>query len=139
MKLKITVHGVAYEVEVEVLDEGEGFTPIYNFGSIPSYVPPVEGESAASAPAMAGTRQPPESRKSMREGGGSSLYSPVAGTVLDIMCRAGDKVEKGQAILVIEAMKMHTSIASDVDGTVKKVSVSLDDAVREGQLLVEFE
>ncbi len=59
--------------------------------------------------------------------------------MLQVKCKAGDQVEKGQALLVIEAMKMETTIAAPVSGRVKSVAVAAGDAVRESQTLVEFE
>ena len=136
MKLKITVHGVAYEVEVEVLDPGEGFAP-------QSALPQVRhsGGSAAhaesSAPASA-----PRSATPKPGGGGASaraVASPIAGTVVEIKTRPGETVSEGQVLLVVEAMKMNTSIAAPAEGKVKEIRVSAGDAVREGQVLVEFE
>jgi len=67
------------------------------------------------------------------------VTSPLAGTVLEVKCKPGDQVAQGQALLVIEAMKMETTIAAPVAGKVKAVSVAAGDAVRESQTLVEFE
>lgn len=136
MKLKITVHGVAYEVEVEVLDIGEGFPT-----NIPSPLPQVQTVSpaspAAAAPAPA---KPARSRGSAAKGSaGGAVTSPIAGTVMEIKCKAGDTVSEGQVLLVVEAMKMNTSIAAPTAGKVKKVAVAVGDTVREGQALVEFE
>ena len=45
----------------------------------------------------------------------------------------------GQEILILEAMKMQTSINSPVDGTIKSINISAGDIVRESQVLVEFQ
>ena len=131
MKLKITVHGVAYEVEVEVLDAGEGFAP-------PSALPPVAPRAAAPAPAPATA---PAASAPKPSGGGSrgSVNSPIAGTVVEIRCGVGDTVEKDQVLLVVDAMKMHTSIASPLSGKVASIKVAVGDAVRENQALVEID
>ena len=132
MKLKITVHGIAYEVEVEVLDPGEGFPP----GLLPvprgaAPAPPGNDGLAPGAGPIAETPGP-------RAGGGGSVACPIAGTVVEIKCRPGEKVVKGQALIVVEAMKMNTSITAPSVGTVKSVLVAAGDNVREGQTLVEF-
>ena len=125
MKLKITVHGVAYEVDVEVLDAEQDFLQA---GPLPAVAP-------MAAPAAAPMAAPPAIPVSA-EGG---IQSPIAGTVLEIKCKAGDAVKNGQELLVIEAMKMETAIAASHDGTVKTVCVAAGDSVRESELLVEFE
>lgn len=135
MKLKITVHGVAYEVEVEVLDPGEGFAP-------PSALPNVAPRATAaptpapnpSAPAPAASAPAPSGDASR-----GSVNSPIAGTVVEVRCAVGDTVEKDQVLLVVDAMKMHTSISSPLAGKVGAVKVAAGDAVRENQPLVEIE
>ena len=49
------------------------------------------------------------------------------------------QVKSGQELLILEAMKMQTSINSPVDGTIKSINVSAGDTVRESQVLVEFQ
>jgi biotin carboxyl carrier protein len=133
VKLKITVHGVAYEVEVEVLDPGEGFPAGTSStrtrtrgerGSSAGAPPPRPAEKTAPAPA--GTE-------------GGSVASPIAGTVVEIKVKTGDSVEKGQILLVIEAMKMKTSIAAPTAGKIKSIPVAVGDTVHESQILAEFE
>jgi len=130
MKLKITVHGVAYEVDVEVLDLGEGF-PGSSGHSRPRPRSRSNGESAALPP------RPAAAAPSGAAGG--AVTSPIAGTIIEIKCRAGDAVTRNQVLLVIEAMKMKTSIAAPTDGKIKAVSVNVGDNVQENQTLVEFE
>jgi len=126
MKLKVTVHGVAYEVEVEVLDSGEGFAPT---GPLP----------AVSSGPPHGVPERPVAERGPAGGPGGSVTCPIAGTVVEIKCRAGEVVKEGQILLVVEAMKMNTSIAAPAAGTVKAVPVAVGDSVREGQVLVEYE
>ena len=132
MKLKITVHGIAYEVDVEVLDPGEGF-PSASSLPRPAAKPRPSGGPAAPPPPSAETSPPPSP-----SGSGSAVTSPIAGTVLEIKCKPGDAVTNGQILLIIEAMKMKTSIAAPTDGKVKAVPVAAGDSVRENQILVEL-
>jgi len=132
MKLKITVHGVAYEVDVEVLDAKDEFAPA---APLPSRAPVAAGPSAAaSAP-------PPAARPAPGPGAAAagSVVSPIAGTVVEVKCKPGDQVTEGQVLLVIEAMKMNTSISAPSAGTVKAVPKAAGDTVRENEVLVEFE
>jgi biotin carboxyl carrier protein len=133
MKLKVTVHGVAYEVEVEVLDPGEGFAAA---GPLPtvSAGPPRSAPPAPPPPSAA-----PRAEKAPPGGSGGSVTCPIAGTVVEIKCRTGDAVREGQILLVVEAMKMNTSIAAPTSGKVKAIPVAVGDNVREGQVLVEYE
>jgi len=131
MKLKITVHGVSYEVDVEVLDAGEGF-PTPALPPRPAGHAPAQDASAPPAPSKAPAAHPPGDTV-------HTVASPIAGTVQEIKVKAGDAVRQNQTLLVIEAMKMNTSIAAPVAGKVKAVPVAVGDTVREGQTLVEFE
>jgi biotin carboxyl carrier protein len=132
MKLKITVHGVAYEVDVEVLDAKDEMQRASSpLPPAPAAAPPVSAPGAPSAaPAPAPAAGP------IGDSGG--VASPIAGTVLEVKVKAGDEVAQGQTLLVIEAMKMETAIAAPGPGTVKAVPVAAGDAVRENQTLVEF-
>lgn len=132
MKLKITVHGVAYEVDVEVLeasDEMQGNPsplPVMPAQAPVGAVP----QAAAAAPLAAGP-----AAGNLPPGG---VASPIAGTVLEVKCKVGDKVTQNQTLLVIEAMKMETAIVAPGAGTIKAVHVAAGDAVRENQILVDL-
>ena len=133
MKLKITVHGVAYEVDVEVLDaKDEMHGAASPLPPVPAAAPAVPGPVPVAAPvAGPGPAAPPRS-------GTGGVASPIAGTVLEVKIKVGDKVEQGQTLLVIEAMKMETAIAAPGAGQIKAVLVAAGDAVRENQTLVDF-
>ena len=142
MKMKITLHGVAYEVEVELLDEVEDYGTLSGIPPVPRFVqsqpmptnqsndgilpPPSRAAAGAAAAAAANA-------------GGKTIISPVGGTIIEVKAKAGDAVKAGQELLVLEAMKMHTAINSPVDGTIKYINVSAGDTVRESQVLVEFQ
>ena len=71
-----------------------------------------------------------------RGGAGSdSVVSPMQGTVLKIDVAAGDEVEAGAVICVVEAMKMENEIAAHRAGTVTDISVAAGDAVASGQVI----
>jgi biotin carboxyl carrier protein len=134
MKLKITVHGVAYEVDVEVLDPGDGFAP--RARPLPVPPPPPIG-SAANLPLATST-----SRETTRTATDDALHvvaSPIAGVVTEVRCRPGDTLAQGDVLLIIEAMKMNNSITAPATARVKAVVVAAGDSVREGQTLVELE
>ncbi|HEX4749468.1 MAG TPA: pyruvate carboxylase [Bryobacteraceae bacterium] len=65
--------------------------------------------------------------------------APIPGAVTTLHVKAGDRVKEGQPLLVMEAMKMQTSIYSPRTGTVKEVTVNLRDSVESHDLLVVIE
>jgi len=137
MKLKITVHGVAYEVDVEVLqasDEMEGAPSPLPQVAAPAVAPAPGGPAAPPAPAAT-----PPAGAGPGPAGPGAVASPIAGTVLEVKCKVGESVRQGQDLLVIEAMKMETSIAAPAAGTIKAVHVAAGDAVRENQVLVDLQ
>lgn len=133
MKLKITVHGVAYEVDVEILDDDTN----YQTGPLPVYHPQ-DMPSSPLSPRPASLPPKPQGVKPVG-GVGGNVTSPIAGTVLEIKCKVGDSIKEGDIVLILEAMKMKTSIAAPADGKVKNIPVSVQENIREGQTLVEFE
>jgi len=66
------------------------------------------------------------------------IKAPMPGMVLNILVKEGDTVKKGDALLVLEAMKMENILKSPTDGTVKKVSAVKGAAVEKNQLLIQF-
>lgn len=67
------------------------------------------------------------------------LASPMPGKIFKILKEAGAEVKKGEAILILEAMKMEHSIRSDKDGKVKKIFFQVGQLVQGGVLLAEVE
>ncbi|MCB0644437.1 MAG: acetyl-CoA carboxylase biotin carboxyl carrier protein subunit [Phaeodactylibacter sp.] len=67
------------------------------------------------------------------------IKAPMPGLVLNIEVQPGDVVEKGQALLILEAMKMENVLKSPGDGTVLEIKVKKGDAVDKGQLLIQME
>jgi biotin carboxyl carrier protein len=65
--------------------------------------------------------------------------APMPGKIVDILVEAGAKVKEGEALLILEAMKMQNEIASPVSGIVKKVYIKQDEIVNKEDLLVEIE
>jgi 3-methylcrotonyl-CoA carboxylase alpha subunit len=71
--------------------------------------------------------------------GEGAVRAPLPGKIIDLRVKAGDKVSKGQPLLVLEAMKMEHTLAAPADGTVKTVRYAVGEQVVEGAELVEFE
>ncbi len=128
MKLKITVNGKVYEVEVDV-SEPETLSP--------AYVPPV-GQArvpAATPPAAPPTQAGPPSVADESK----ICRSPIAGTVAKIPIQIGQAIKVNDVLMILEAMKMETVITAPIAGKVTKINANVGDFVQSGQVLVEFE
>ncbi|MBO8162240.1 MAG: acetyl-CoA carboxylase biotin carboxyl carrier protein subunit [Brevibacillus sp.] len=63
----------------------------------------------------------------------------MAGTVINLLVKAGDSVQAGQDVIVLESMKMEVPIQSEAAGTVTDVKVNIGDFVNDGDVLVVLE
>jgi biotin carboxyl carrier protein len=68
----------------------------------------------------------------------NDIKAPMPGMVLNILVKEGDTVKKGDAILVLEAMKMENILKSPTDGLIKKIAAVKGTAVEKNQLLIQF-
>jgi acetyl-CoA/propionyl-CoA carboxylase biotin carboxyl carrier protein len=70
---------------------------------------------------------------------GGALEAPMPGSVLSVRVAAGDQVEEGDVLVVVESMKMELTLTAPHDATVQEVRVAAGDQVTQGQSLVELE
>jgi biotin carboxyl carrier protein len=68
-----------------------------------------------------------------------NVKAPMPGLVLDILVEAGQSVNKGDNLLILEAMKMENIIKASGNGVVKSIHIHKKDAVEKNQLLLEME
>lgn len=68
----------------------------------------------------------------------NEIKAPMPGLVLDIRVSEGSQVKKGDAVVVLEAMKMENILKSPADGIVKKINVKKGTAVEKNQVLINF-
>jgi pyruvate carboxylase subunit B len=71
--------------------------------------------------------------------GPAPIIAPMPGLIVRVNVSIGDRVEAGQGIVVMEAMKMENELRATAGGTVKSIAVSAGTAVEKGALLVELE
>lgn len=116
----ITVNGSVYDVVVE-----EGATsgaPVAAAPAAPKAAPKA-APAPAAAPAASGTA------------GSVKIEAGAAGKVFKIEKNVGDAVKKGDAVVIVEAMKMEIPVVAPQDGTVASINVAVGDAVEAGALL----
>lgn len=133
-KMRVTVNGVCYDVEIEMIEDDE--QPGANYGFAATGAPGVAAPSPAAPPAP---RPAPPAARPASGGSGGVLESPIAGIVVEVKVQPGAAVEQNQPVLVIEAMKMNTNVSSPTAGRISQVLVKAGDHVVQGQPLVKFE
>lgn len=67
---------------------------------------------------------------------GKAMLAPMAGTVLRILVKEGQRVKKGENLIVLEAMKMENEIVADEDGVIRSILVKANDSVESDQPLL---
>jgi glutaconyl-CoA decarboxylase len=125
-QLRITIGKKSYEVTVEDLTPSAGARPSSGAPSAPA---------PAAAPAPTAVRS---ARPTLPVEAGA-VTSPMAGVVKSILVGQGDEVQKGQPLVILEAMKMENQITAPVEGTVKSLDVGAGDQVQEGHVLLVLE
>ena len=89
-----------------------------------------EFNSSTSAPAA------DAAPKSAPAASGKPVVAPLPGTINDIKVKVGDKVNVGDTVVILEAMKMQNNIEAESAGTIASINVNKGDAVLEGDTLV---
>ena len=123
MKLQITIDGKAYAVDVEVLKDEESPAPR-------GYAPQHRTHAAGAQTQYQGGTWDADAKV---------CRSPVAGIVSRVSVQPGQQLQVDDLIVVLEAMKMETSVVAPLAGKVKSVKVGPGEAVKLHQILVEFE
>ena len=112
----ITVNGNVYDVTVEENGNGAAAAP----AAAPKSTPKAASKAAPKAAAGAGSIK---------------VEAGAAGKVFKIEASVGQKVSRGDAVLIVEAMKMEIPVVAPEDGTVASIDVAVGDAVEAGQTL----
>lgn len=66
------------------------------------------------------------------------IKAPMPGLIFDIKVKEGDEVKKGDALIILEAMKMENILKSPGDGTVKTIKIKKGQSVEKNQVLIQF-
>lgn len=118
-RFNITVNGKAYDVAVEELD---GSAPVV---AAPVAAAPVAAPAPKAAPAPI-----------MAAGTGTPVKSPMPGLIVDVKVAVGDEVKAGQAVVILEAMKMENDVVAPVAGKITSIVVKKGDNVEANAVLV---
>ena len=150
-RYNITVNGKTYEVEVEEI--GGNLVPrghIRPAAAAASTTAPVAPALAApakavapepaptpapTAPTPAPTAAHAPAAPAVSDGSGTEVTAGVTGKVFKVTSQVGQAVKKGDAIMILEAMKMEIPIVCPQDGTVKELKANVGDPVETGQVL----
>lgn len=125
MNYKVTIEGKTYEVEVE-REESQPIYLNYQPAAPAAPAPASQEASAATATSSAGSSQ-----------GGQEVLAPMEGKILSLNFSSGDKVEAGDTIMILEAMKMENEIVAPSSGTVN-YNVAANDNVKADQNLANI-
>ena len=120
-QLTVKVNGHAYQVEL----------PEPVVAARPT-IPPMTAQAAAPA---AHTPAPAPAAA----GASATVTSPLPGTITKVNVAAGQKVKKGEVLLVMEAMKMANDVVAEADGTVQQVCVKEGQSVNQGDVLIPLQ
>ena len=141
MSKRVTVIVEGREYIVEVGDLGE--SPVKATVNNRTYQVEVPGESAPSAapqPMPVATLAPAEKKEAPSVSGrtGTAISAPMPGNIIEVKVKAGDSIQPGDVVCVLEAMKMNNMIYADRAGVIASVEVVAGQAVEYGAPPVTF-
>ena len=133
-EFKFTINGKQYQAAVNELEDNKAEVTVNG----KSYKVEIEKEEAPAAairrPAAAAAAP-----KAAQPAGLVTVKSPLPGSIMKVLVKAGQAVKKGDVLLTMESMKMENNIMADADGTVKNVFVEPGKNVMQDDKLVEIE
>lgn len=127
MKFQMLIDGDVYEVEAETGDDQ----------AAPVSIVAVPAIGAIQSEKVTGSAQQSDAFQTLDDL--RKICSPVAGIVARTCVNAGQDLQKGDLLVVLEAMKMETRITAPANVRIKSLEIQTGDAVKLQQVLVEFE
>lgn len=124
----VEVNGIPYKVEIDRATSTKQKPALTQSGKTNFGDRPVEKKAAASKPAPVVTK-----------GAAGAIKAPLPGTIMSIDVKVGDKVNVGDKVAVLEAMKMENDVRADKGGTVSKICVNPGEAILEGADIIVLE
>ena len=133
----VTVNGIPFEVEmkqpVKAGKQKVKLGGIANEGASSSSSAPQSAKASADLQSAASSGQTGDAGKAAT---GKPVVAPLPGTINEIKVKVGDKVNAGDTVVILEAMKMQNNIEAETSGTITGINVNKGDAVMEGDTLV---
>lgn len=127
----VTVNGIPFEVEMkQPVKSSKQKVKLSEERRVKSEEFDSSSSSATNA-SFATTNKPAAAAAS-----GKPVVAPLPGTINEIKVKVGDKVNTGDTVVVLEAMKMQNNIDAETSGTITSINVNKGDAVMEGDTLV---
>jgi oxaloacetate decarboxylase alpha subunit/pyruvate carboxylase subunit B len=127
-KFNVLVDGEYFEVEVE----DTGGTP--SISSVRQAVPaPSPAPVSQVKPSVTAVKDP--APVAVDDLGGTPLVAPMPGMIVGLDKKEGDKVNEGEIILILEAMKMENALPSPISGTITKINLGVGDHVAKNDIL----
>lgn len=118
---RVIVNGNEYNVQIEEIKEHSSV--------IQSVI-----EKKTEAPKVIPKAAPP--KKVITENAAGAINAPLPGAILDVKVKMGDKVKKGDTLIILEAMKMENEIMAPGDGTVVEIGIQKGNSVNAGDVLI---
>ena len=110
---KVKINGKSYRVELEAIEQVDTV--------------PLEEQKKQ------------EPKKIINNDGAREVVSPIQGQVTNVKVKVGDKVRKGDVLLIIEAMKLENEVVSPFEGEVKEILVSKGQNVKAKEVIITIE
>ena len=132
---RVNVNGIPFEIEMQKPINAAKH-PALAATKRASSVAPAEASAAAPAPQAAAPQPQQAAQPAAAPGAGNALKAPLPGTINTINVKVGDKVNVGDVVLVLEAMKMQNNIEAETAGTVTSILVNPGDSVMEGAVML---
>jgi len=134
---KFTIKG--HDYEVDILDIENNIAKVEVNGTI--YEVEVHKEiKETKTPTIVRPKVPmPKEPKDLTTSHITKVTTPLPGIVMQVFVKEGDKVEKEDKLLLMEAMKMENNILAEKSGIVKKINVNPGDSVLQDETLMEIE
>lgn len=133
----VTVNGIPFEVEMkQPVKAGKQKVKLggtANKGASSSSSAPQSAKASADLQSAASSGQTGDAGKAAT---GKPVVAPLPGTINEIKVKVGDKVNAGDTVVILEAMKMQNNIEAETSGTITGINVNKGDAVMEGDTLV---
>ncbi len=78
-----------------------------------------------------------ENRKKWQTPNPNHIYSFIPGTIIEVCVKEGEKVEEGECLLILEAMKMQNKVVMPFDGVIEKIHLKPGDKIPKNILMIE--